>query len=287
MGGARKVPRSADACAASASVAASMQVEELASVDGRISPTSEATLPLPDDGFFRGDGVFEVARLYGGRPFAMAEHWDRLERSAAAIDLPVARPAFERELEALLARHGEADAQLRVVATRGGRRLLLIEQLMQRGESVRVATVTYAPTVILDRVKSLSYAANMHATRIAKERGSDEAVFVTPDGTILEPPTSTIFWATPEGTLRTPSLENPILDSITRDRIVRLCDVEEGVWDASELDRASEAFLASTTREVQPVSAIDGRSLEWPGPRTAEAAERFARSVSEELGDGP
>ena len=168
-----------------------MSATELASVDGRVTPTADAVLPLPDDGLYRGDGVFEVVRLYAGRPFALDAHLDRLGRSAATIDLPLDRDAIEAELEPLLAEHGDGDAQLRLIATRGGRRILLIEPLAPRAESVTLATVTYQPTVILDRVKSLSYAANMHATRIAKERGADEAVFVTPAGIVLEPPTST------------------------------------------------------------------------------------------------
>ena len=259
-------------------------------MDGRVTATAEAVLPLPDDGLYRGDGVFEVIRLYGGRPFALNEHLDRLERSAAAITLPVDRVAVEVELTALLAEHGDGDAQLRVVATRGGRRILLIEQLAARSESVRLATVTYSPSVILNRVKSLSYAANMQATRIAQERGGDEAVFVTPDGTVLEPPTSTVFWATADGVLRTPSLGNPILDSITRERLIAAVAVEEGTFDVAELGNCAEAFLASTTREVQPVAAIDGRELAWPGPRTREAADAFARAIAAErhaVGAGP
>ena len=77
-------------------------IQELASVDGSISPTAEATIALPDDGLYRGDGVFEVIRLYEGRPFALRQHLDRLERSAAAIELPVEREPLERELAALL-----------------------------------------------------------------------------------------------------------------------------------------------------------------------------------------
>ncbi len=279
-----------------------MPARELASVDGRITPTSEAVLPLPDDGLYRGDGVFEVIRLYGGRPFALEAHLDRLGRSAAAIDLPLDRDGFERELGPLLAEHGktagsttpglgsgsasasQGDAQLRLIATRGGRRILLIEALAPHAKSATLATVTYQPTVILDRVKSLSYAANMHATRIAQGRGADEAVLVTPDGTVLEPPTSSLFWAGADGVLKTPSLENPILDSITRDRVVEALDVAEGVFDVAELRAASEAFLASTTRDVQPVAAIDGRELAWPGPRTDEAIREFERAVAAELG---
>lgn len=253
-------------------------------MDGRITPTSEAVLPLPDDGLYRGDGVFEVIRLYAGRPFALEAHLDRMSRSAAAIDLPLDRAGFESDLGPLLAEHGAGDAQLRLIATRGGRRILLIEALAPRAERVTVATVTYQPTVILNRVKSLSYGANMHATRIAQDRGADEAVLVTPNGVVLEPPTSTIFWAGADGALKTPSLDNPILDSITRDLLVRAMDVDEGVFDVADLLNASEAFLASTTREVQPVAAVDGREKAWPGPRTGEAAQAFERVVESELG---
>src|SRR5215210_2454817 len=235
---------------------AGMGVPELASVDGAISPTTEATIPLPDDGLYRGDGVFEVIRLYGGRPFALSEHLDRLERSAAALELPVDRAAVERELEPLLAELGPEDAQLRIVLTRGGRRILLTEELPQKGASVRLASVTYSPSVILTGVKSLSYAANMQATRIAEARGADEAVLVRPDGVVLEAPTSAISWASPQGGLRTPSLSTGILESITRSRIVRSLHVEEGEFRLEDLNAAGEAFLASTTREIQPVAAI-------------------------------
>src|SRR5205809_7644261 len=108
-----------------------MAVQEIASVDGIISPTAQATIPLPDDGLYRGDGVFEAIRLYGGRPFALTDHLDRLERSAAAIELPAQRGELEREIDALLEAHGDADAQLRLVVTRGGRRLAMIEPLVE------------------------------------------------------------------------------------------------------------------------------------------------------------
>jgi branched-chain amino acid aminotransferase len=260
-----------------------MSIQELASVDGVISPTAEATISLPDDGLYRGDGAFEVVRLYEGHPFALREHLDRLERSAAAIELPLDREAVERELGDLLEAFGRGDAQLRVLITRGGRRILLIEELPDKGASVRLATVTYAPTVILTGVKSLSYAANMQATRIAQGRGADEALLVRPDGIVLEAPTSTIFWVSPEGGLRTPSLGAGVLESITRSHIVRALHVDEGEFHLNDLLGTHEAFLASTVREVQPVAAIDGETLEAPGRRTLEAADAFQRSLRETI----
>jgi branched-chain amino acid aminotransferase len=261
-----------------------MAAKELASVDGRISATTEAAIPLPDDGLYRGDGVFEVIRLYRGGPFALREHLDRLERSATAIELPVERSVIERELETLLAEFGTDDAQLRIVVTRGGRRILLTERLPERGANVRLATVTYSPSVILTGVKSLSYAANMEATRIAEGRGADDAVLVRPDGIVLEAPTSAIFWVSPEGDLRTPSLAAGILDSITRALIVRSLEVEEGEFPVEDLLGAREAFLASTIREVQPVAAIDEQQLETPGPRTLEAEQAFKEALDQALG---
>lgn len=256
----------------------------MASIDGRITATAEATVPLKDDGLYRGDGVFEVIRLYEGHPFALADHLDRLERSAAAIELAVERTPLEVEIEALLARFGAGDGQLRILITRGGRRIAITEPLPERTETIRLATVTYSPSVILTGVKSLSYAANMQATRLAQAQGADEAVLVTPDGTVLEAPTSTIFWVSPQGVLRTPSLESGVLQSITRARIVAELEVEEGAWPVADLRAAQEAFLASTTREVQAVSAIDSEELsDAPGERTGDAIEAFGAALRREL----
>jgi branched-chain amino acid aminotransferase len=261
-----------------------MSVKELASVDGRISPTDEATVPLKDDGLYRGDGVFEVIRIYGGHPFALEDHLDRLERSAAAIELAVERGALEGEIGALLGEFGEDDGQLRLLITRGGRRIAITEPLPPHTETIRLATITYSPSVILTGVKSLSYAANMQATRLAQAQGADEAVLVTPDGTVLEAPTSTVFWVSPRGVLRTPSLDSGVLQSITRTRVVDELEVEEGTWPVADLRAAREAFLASTTREVQAVSAIDGSDLPAaPGERTLEAIEGFGTALRREL----
>ena len=261
-----------------------MAFAELASVDGTITPTGEAMVPLRDDGLYRGDGAFEVIRVYHGRPFALVDHLDRLERSASAIELEFDRGALEAEIEALLAEAGSVDGQLRLIVTRGGRRIAATEPIPAHAESVRVATVTYSPSVILNGVKSLSYAANMQATRIAQAQGADEAVLVLPDGTVLEPPTSSIFWVSPQGALRTPALDNGVLESITRDRLVKALDVEEGSWPVADLRAAGEAFLASTTREIQAVAAIDGVELpEAPGPRTREAEQAFQETLGREL----
>lgn len=258
--------------------------EELASVDGEVTPTAAAMVPMKDDGLYRGDGAFEVIRLYDGKPFALVDHLDRLGRSATAIELEFDRAALEREIASLLAEAGPVDGQLRLIVTRGGRRIAATEPIPNHGETLALATVTYQPTLILNGVKSLSYAANMQASRLAKGRGADEAVLVRPDGTVLEPPTSAIFWVSADGELRTPALSDGVLESITRDRLVKALDVAEGSWDVEDLRGASEAFLASTTREIQAVAAIDDRPLATaPGPRTEAAQKAFADTLGKEL----
>jgi len=258
--------------------------EELASVDGKIGPTAEATIALKDDGLYRGDGAFEVIRLYSGKPFALVDHLDRLERSAGAVELSFDRSALEGEISALLSEAGSVEGQLRLIVTRGGRRIAATEPIPDHPETLGLATVTYSPTVILNGVKSLSYAANMQATRIAKGKGADEAVLVRPDGIVLEPPTSSIFWVSPEGELRTPALTDGVLESITRDRMVKALQVAEGSWEVDDLHAASEAFLASTTREIQAVASVDGKAFAAaPGPRTREAQDAFAETLGREL----
>jgi branched-chain amino acid aminotransferase len=268
-------------------VASPSATAELGCLDGAIRPATETTIPATDEGLIRGDGVFEVIRIYDGRPFAFSEHLDRLERSAANLRLgrEVPRAELEAEVPQLLAARGGADFDgcLRVVLTRGGRRLLLTEPLPPGPERPRLGFVTYAPPRVLDGIKSLSYAGNMLASRLARERGFDEALLVTPHGRVLEAPTSTIFWVDAGGSLCTPPLDEHILASITRDRVLQVCEVTERPLTTEELLGSDEAFLASTTREVQSVAAVEDRELSEPGPRTLEAAAALREQIQAEL----
>jgi branched-chain amino acid aminotransferase len=256
----------------------------LAILDGTISEASEARIPAADDGFLRGDGVFEVIRLYGGRPFAFDDHLARMERSAANLRLPIDVEAVRADAEALLERNDVAEAALRLVVTRGGHRLGIVEALLPLPETLALGTIEYAPTRVLDGVKSLSYGANMLARRLAKEGGADEALLVTPHGRVLEGPTTTFVCSFDGETLVTPPLSEHILDSITRRRLFAVCDVEEQVIARDDLGGVREAFMASTLREVHPVRAIDELRLDAPGPLTREAAARIRAHIEQELG---
>ena len=251
-------------------------------LDGRVMPVAEATVPATDEGLLRGDGAFEVVRLYAGRPFALDDHLRRMARSCETLMLEADLSGVRDDALTTAGMADGADLLLRLVVTRGGHRLALLEPLPEHPAGVRLGSVTYAPTRVLDGIKSLSYAGNMLATRLARERGFDEALLVTPHGRVLEAPTSTFFWAR-DGGLLTPPLDEHILASITRTRLMEVADVKEAPCTRDDLAAADEAFLASTVREVQPVTVIDDRELPGARPLTLAAAEAFRERVQAEL----
>jgi branched-chain amino acid aminotransferase len=252
----------------------------LASVDGAMAPTDEARIPIADDGLLRGDGGFEVLRVYGGRPFALEDHFARLAHTCAGLRLEADLDAFRAEALAVVT---EPESLLRLVVTRGGHRIAIGEPLPSRPPVARVATVTYAPTRVLNGLKTLSYAANMLAGRIAKEQGADEALLVTPHGRVLEGPTWTFFWVAGER-LHTPPLSDGILDSITRKRLLEELDVTEAPCTLDDVRAAEEAFIASSVREVMPIAAVDDIELPHaPGRVTDAAHAAFRQRVAREL----
>jgi len=272
-----------------------MATAHLACLDGAVVPAAQATIPATDDGLLRGDGAFEVLRLYGGRPYALEEHLERLARSAANLRLPVDLAAVRDDVARLLDAAGAQPdpGALRIVLTRGGRRLLLTESLPEHPPAIRLATVTYAPVRLLDGIKSLSYAANMLATRLAREQGAEEALLVTPHGRVLEAPTSSIFWVA-GGAVFTPPLSDHVLASITRAVVIELARGEERSCTREQLLAADEAFLVSTTRELQPVASVDGQPIGAGandagfagGPVSRDLATRLGERIRNELAGG-
>jgi branched-chain amino acid aminotransferase len=251
-------------------------------VDGVLVPAEEAVIPVTDEGLLRGDGVFEAVRLYDGVPFGLDAHMRRMRLSAENLRLPLDVDAVTADVLAVIAANAPGDAAVRVLATRGGHRVALIESLPDLPPTISLGAVTYSPTRVLDGVKSLSYAANMLARRLAVERGFDEALLVTPHGRVLEGPTSSLFWVR-DGELHTPPLDDHLLDSITRRAVMSVADVRETHTTLDDLRDAEEAFLASSVREVVPVHQIEDVELVAPGAVTTAVAERVERHIAEAL----
>ncbi|MGA9856826.1 MAG: aminotransferase class IV [Solirubrobacteraceae bacterium] len=253
-------------------------------LDGELMRAGEAMIPASDDGFIRGDGAFDAFLIRDGRPFARRAHIDRLGRSCEAMQLPFPRAEIDADIDLLLDSAPEGDAVIRVILTRGGRRLCRLET---RGDTdaltrpVRLLPVVYDPSVVLNGVKTLSYAANMLASRRAVAAGYDEALLVRSDGTVLEGPTCSIFWVR-DGRLQTPALGTGILASITRRVLLDRLSAEEGTYPLEDVAGADEAFLASTARLAQPIAAIGDTALPAPpGAVTVRAQELLARAIAE------
>jgi 4-amino-4-deoxychorismate lyase len=276
---------------------------------GRGAGRSRPGLDPLDLALLRGEAVFEALRLYGGRPFRLRAHLDRLAASAAAIDLPL--PGGLEELAGrAVAAAGGGDAVLRLICTKGpegsggpqgglpvdrdgpgegGPSAFAIctdipgsfEEERRRGLRLVLLTTATDPLLragspwLLAGVKTISYALNMAAQRTARARGADDAVLVGLGGELLEAPTANLWWRTGH-TLHTPSLELGILAGITRAVLHELAPglglkVLDGVFTAEALTAADEAFLSSSTREIMPVVEVDGVPIAdgRPGPTAA------------------
>jgi 4-amino-4-deoxychorismate lyase len=240
-------------------------------VNGRgVVDPDEPVLRADDEALLRGRAAFETIRVYGGKPFKLAEHLDRLAASAERIGLPAVN---RLELDALarqaLGAAGAPDSVLRLIWTPTPAALALVsaladhyDDLRARGQAlISLRGIRAEEPWMLPGVKSTSYAVNMAAEAEARRRGADDAVFVDASGIVLEGPTTNVWWRR-ERILYTPSLELGILAGVTRATVIELAgaadyEVEEGAYHLTELQTADEAFTSSSVREVMPVTALD------------------------------
>jgi 4-amino-4-deoxychorismate lyase len=250
----------------------------------------------------RGEAVFEALRTYGGRPFRLDAHLERLAASARAIELPLPGGLEDLAARAIDAAGG-GDLVLRLICTKGpegpgGGPVAFaicadlpasVEDERRRGLRLILLTTATDPLLraaapwLLAGVKTISYATNMAAQRTARARGADDAILVGLGGELLEAPTANLWWRVGH-TLHTPSLELGILAGITRAVLLDLAPglglkALEGVFTAEDLAAADEAFLSSSTRELMPVVEVDGAPVAdgRPGPVTADLQSALRR----------
>lgn len=266
-------------------------------VDGRLQDANAPALSPFDHGLLTGDGVFETLKVLAGRPFAVRRHLERLARSAAGIGL--ALPPADQLRSALdeVVRANELDeGRLRVTVTGGPAPLG-----SERGTSPPTVVIAagrlppWPPTTdvcvvpwprnergALAGLKTISYGENVVALAYARERGAGEAVFANLGGRLCEG-TGTNVFVVSDGVLRTPPLTSGCLAGVTRDLVLELTDAVEEDLPVEALGDADEAFLTSTTREVQPIRAVGGRVLPTaPGPVTRSTADAFRELCAQE-----
>lgn len=264
-----------------------------------IDGVEAGTIPVTDSSVLRGDGCFEAIRSYGGRLFALGDHLDRMERSAALLQLPTPDRSLVEGWCRGIAREGGTGI-VRVVLTRGGnvpgddsppRCIVIHHPLWEEKRAVRLLPLP-APWHPAGRpfelagAKTLSYAPNLAGGRAAQAAGFDDALLVSSDGILLEGPTFCVGWVV-KGVLETPGLDLYVLDSITRRYVLaeaRAMGVEvvEGRFPLGRLEGADEVMAFSTTKEVIPVTAVGERR--YPaGPLTERLRASYLRRVDQEI----
>jgi branched-chain amino acid aminotransferase len=263
-------------------------------LDGRLRPAAEAMVSAVDHGVTVGDGVFETMRVVRGEAFALGRHLRRLRRSAECLrlDVPYGDTDLRQAVHEVITENPGA-GRVRITLTGGPGPLGSTRGVVPATTIVAAAVLTpwdptaavvVAPWVRNERgalagVKSTSYAENVIALEHAQSRGASEALFANTVGNLCEGTGTNVFVGI-DGELITPPLSAGCLAGITRELVAELVPVVERDLPMEALAQVDEAFLTSSTRDVQPVSAIDGRPLaDCPGPLTAAAADAFADLV--------
>lgn len=295
----------------------------MANVNGEITPLEDARISILDRGFLYGDSIYEVFRTYDGVPLFCHEHFDRLDNSARLIAMSVSQSREEmlnemrRTAAAANVPKGQ-DIYLRWHITRGTGALDLIPaaglqssfviivkevpkwkpEFYSNGMRLAVTRVRRNPVESLSPdIKSGNYLNNILGVAEAVKTGADDCLMLNPHGIVTEASNSNVLFLI-DRQLVTPSVESGVLRGITKGAIGRLSSAHsfklvEREIEAAELEKATECFVTSATREVMPVVGIrleDGRNLDFPpggGEMTRLVAQAYKDFVRKYVAENP
>ena len=264
-------------------------------LDGEILDEGEARLPVTDHGLLYGDGVFEGIRVFAGRVFRLDDHLARLSHGAKALalELPGGVARARAAVLAAVAAHGQPDAYVRLLVTRGvgplgvdpshcvAPRLVCIAddlrifppEKLQAGIDLVTSSWRRPPSDVLDpRVKSLNYLNNVLAKLEARRAGADEALLLNAAGRVAEAAVANVF-AWRDDVLATPPGADGALEGITRRTVLELAGqlgiaAHERPLTRFDLYAADEVFLTGSGAGIVPVRSLDRRAIGAgrPGP---------------------
>jgi 4-amino-4-deoxychorismate lyase len=273
----------------------------------RVLDPANPVVRADDSAVLTGEAVFETLRTHAGRAFLLAEHLDRMRRSAARMRLPLpAEELLRRLADAALASFRWRDGRLRLVCTRGpaggtGLTFALVTPVppalaRARQDGVGAVTLSLGVTAdgrhsapwLLAGVKHTSYAVPMAALRVAAEAGADEAVWVSVDGAVLEGATSTVIVVRSGRAFTPPAAELGLLPGTTLAALGALAPgagLPAGIGTrriaVADLRDADEAMLVSSVRGVAPLVRVDAAAIGdgRVGPVTAGLRDAFEEAV--------
>ncbi|MBX3474650.1 MAG: aminotransferase class IV [Planctomycetes bacterium] len=273
------------------------------SINGRFTTAAKAQVSVFDHGFLFGDSVYEVVRTVNGRLFAAGPHLRRLQASAGAIGLKLPHSAawFERHMRAMHKKKPRTESYLRVIVTRGVGLLDLHPESCPKPNVIGIAKAlpTWADEhyahgckIVLagirrnlkqatdPAVKSGNYLNNVLALMEARRENAAEALMINAQGFLTECTTSNIFLVK-GGEVKTPGLDQGLLEGVTRGFILGVCrdlklPVQECALTPDDLYAADEVFITSTTRDVMPVARIGNHRVKLtPGRLTLRIANAY------------
>lgn len=282
-------------------------MEPLANVNGVQMPLADVKISVLDRGFLFGDAIYDVIRVYQGKPWLLDEHFRRIANSLESIrihgvDLARVR---QRMLDTIKA-GGFKESTIYLQITRGAAprahtfpenttpfELIWVREFVDPYKEARQkgGSVITQPDIRWERcdIKSTNLLANVLACQAAKEAGGVEALFYLADGTLTEG-THTSFFGVLDGAILTAPNSPSILPGITRGLVVRLAaragiPLKEHVLKKSDLPRVTELFLTGTTSEVLPITRVDNQTIGsgQPGAVTRRLQQAYDEAVREFL----
>lgn len=274
-------------------------------LDGEVVAADEARVSALDRGLLYGDGVFETIRVYGGAPFRLGAHIDRLAAGARALGIRLTHSAEDLRVAVVEtpAAGGLADAYVRITVTRGvggapgdlnstpAATVMILArpfhphppELAERGARAQLSTVRRNDTSPLCNLKTLNYLDNLLARAQAREAGFDEAIMLNTRGNVAEGTASNLFIVR-AGDILTPPVSDGVLPGITRAAVMAIADAREESFAPDDLLGADEAFLTNSLIEVLPLVGLDDAAIGpgVPGPVTLEIAAAYRSLVAAE-----
>lgn len=262
----------------------------IAYLNGEFLPLEQARVSVLDRGFLFGDGVYEVLPVYGRRLFRLEHHLQRLDQSLAGIRLanPLPAEAWQGLLEEVIARNAEFEQSVYLQITRGAAKR---DHAFPRGVAPTVFAMSNPlapmPAYVKERgvaaimledirwrychIKAIALLPNILLRQQALDVGADEAILIR-DGEVTEGAASNVYIVR-DGTLTTPPKGPFLLPGVTRDLVLELAAAHdipcrEVPVTRAQLMEADEVWLTSSTKEVLPVTRLDGQPVGdgLPGP---------------------
>ncbi|WP_119458931.1 aminotransferase class IV [Rhodospirillaceae bacterium SYSU D60014] len=272
-------------------------------LNGALVDPAEARIDPTDRGFLLADGLLATLRAYAGRPFRLPDHLAQLRADAArlGITVPLSDATLSDAVAAVLDanRLDRSDASIRITLTRGpGPRGLLPPE--RPTPTLMITAARYAPPAPRPRsagiasirrndqsptaqIKSLAYLDNILALHEVVDRGFDEALLLNTQGRVAGGSHANLFLVI-DGALCTPPPSEGVRPGIARGVVLGLGrPVQEKPLEATDLDRAEEAFLTNSLIEIAPLSQIEDRVVGNGeiGPLTTVLLARYQAAVAE------